>query len=112
MPTAITLYDLSKVEFWRHRRKLITEITWHRLFRTSNAGKAVYCLRRGKYVEPRSPLDCDQVSLLITGGYVTEEDRRFTGYLNDNPSEPVSLHMLTVTKQGSDFMRDITPPHD
>jgi hypothetical protein len=112
MPKAETLHDLSKVEFWRHRRKLITEISWQRLFRSSNAGKALYCVRRGKYVEPRSPLDGDQVSLLIHDGYVTEEIGTTTRYLNDSPSEPVSLHLLVATKYARDFMRDVTPPRD
>jgi hypothetical protein len=113
MPNVSTVYNLSKKDFWQHQRNLIAQIARNWLGRGRNGRDALYRIdgqhRRAK---PCSALDAEQVSILINIDYVAEEPGTITRYLDFKHKEPVTVHRLTVTKQGYDFMRDVYAPRD
>lgn len=113
MPNVSTVYELSKKDFWQHQRNLIAQISRHWLGRGKNGRDAVYRIDgQHRKAVPCSALDAEQVSIMINLGYITEETGTITRYLDFKKTEPVTVHLLTVTKQGYDFMRDIYAPRN
>ncbi|MFC0539853.1 hypothetical protein [Kutzneria chonburiensis] len=111
MPNVSTVYDLSKKEFWQHQRNLIAQIARNQLGRGKNGRDALYRIDgQHRLAKPCAALDAEQVSILINIGYVAEETGTITRYLDFKHKEPVTVHRLTVTSQGYDFMRDVYAP--